>query len=241
MSTATKGRQADRDAHKSKPLDSFIHGPQPIPEEAPIPIRILRQQAILAGVRITPLSTREELIAGMKSLGEFPFKPRPIAPALSIKTRAHSHGGSVAVSCGGMTFEVDENGVLWINDRRSSESFECALNALDMLIQTADTMFDEWYETDQTTEKARLAYIDSVKEYDGAPVPPTPDQQRIIKLADAIGVRNCDLTMAMIAVLQAYGKPIGEKVEDADGSSSHVMFTPEEMETHCIKAMEVPL
>ena len=185
-------------------------------------IRQLRQAAILAGARLKFPMSRTDLMNAIAAQGGEVER----APGRTEVLRADD------------VYEAFINGQRYVIGVQGDGTITLD-DMIDDLIQfrdQADAHFDAYNDQKLQEEAERLAYIESVKDFDGTPPEPTYDQKRIIALAGELGIRNADLNGCIFAVAEAYGVPLGTRTEDGN-----VMFPIEEIEVRVIKAMEKPL
>ena len=196
-------------------------------------IRQLRFKAIMAGARLKPAMSREDVEASLVSVGGY-----EAVQAHTGVTNATRQDYAAYVD--GRMCQITINGDFRLNGVHDHD-LDGLIDALIKFRLDADAHFETANVEALQSEEERAAYLESVKDFDGAPPELTYDQKRIVALADELGVRNCDINMAMTKILEAYGQPLGKSVVLEDGSTDQVMFTPAELESHALKAMQNPL
>lgn len=215
-------------------------------EPTVIPIRLIRQRSLRAGVRHRIHITREEMVAKSEAVGEDLTRGQSMPWEL-----AEIKDGYLETQIGGMPVKLFRDGKFTIGTYRISGEIDSFVEALDEFVEWADEQFEAEYEKSQADHLEEIQRL--IKESDAhtSPPPPEPSHVAIESEWNRIGYKGAYSFGAKVQkIAEAYNIPLGEEAypddpapEPSFGSvpGKYRRFTQDELLAKVLNAMKEPV
>jgi len=201
-----------------------------------IPVRKLRERAVLAGVGSVPTSaTKAEIAAKIQALGEDPETFRGYRAAPSVVT----NGTTCELRYDNLIITLRDNGQFEVNGILCPGSdIDTFIGALGGLVSAADEVFDGMHGHAVAQRYAIEAQLAENPDFDGT-VTPEPEDAAISAECERLGIVGAmNNGLKVTTLCEAYGIALGKDDKDEDGHPVHSLYDYETLRAKVLEAVE---